>query len=183
MDIPTTEPTEIRAGDTWQWRREDLFSDYPASTWTLKYYLKNASSHIEIIASADGNYFAVTVTAATTIAYAAGNYSWVAYVEKGVERYEINSGTIIVLKSFVDVSAYDNRSHTKKMLDAIELTLEGKAPSDVAQYTIAGRSIGKYSPEELVKFRDYYADKYQIELVKERIKNNKPALNRIKVQL
>ena len=48
--IPTTEPTSLRAGNTWQWRREDL-SDYPASTWTLTYHFRNRTSHFDVVAS------------------------------------------------------------------------------------------------------------------------------------
>ena len=70
MAIPTSEPDSLRIGDTWQWRREDLF-DYPASAWTLIYYFRNATSHFDVTASADGSYFAVTVAKATTAALAA----------------------------------------------------------------------------------------------------------------
>src|SRR5574340_527910 len=43
---PTNEPSALRAGDTWSWRREDL-GDYPASSWTLKYYFRNSSAKFD----------------------------------------------------------------------------------------------------------------------------------------
>ena len=64
--IPTTEPTELRVGDTWQWKREDLSSDYPATSWTLTYYFRNATAYFNVVATADGVHFEVTVAKATT---------------------------------------------------------------------------------------------------------------------
>ena len=74
--IPTTEPTELRAGDTWKWTRS--LSDYPASIWTLTYVLVQAAVQKSITASASGDDFSVSVAKATTAAYAEGLWSWVA---------------------------------------------------------------------------------------------------------
>ncbi len=173
-DIPTTEPLQIRAGETLQWRREDL-TDYPASVWTLKYYLKNAAQHIEITASADGNNHSVTVSAASSGAYVKGIYSWVAYAEKGtspnIERHEVDAGTMEILPSFANSTAYDNRSHVKKVLDAIEAAVEGRATRTDLSYTINGRSIQHMNPAELIKWHSHYKQLYQQELSAERIAN------------
>ena len=37
-DYVTVEPTEVYAGSTWRWKKD--FSDYPAGTWALNYYLE-----------------------------------------------------------------------------------------------------------------------------------------------
>lgn len=42
------------------------------------------------------------------------------------------------------------------MLTKIETMLEGKADSDVANYSINGRSLTKLSVSELIEWRDYY---------------------------
>jgi hypothetical protein len=165
--IPTIEPQRIRAGDTWVWRREDL-SDYPAPTWTLYYRLKNAASHIEFTASADGAYHLVTVAAATTAAYTAGRYRWVAYVEAGSERYEINEGTIEVEPAFNNASALDDRSHARKMLDAIESVLEGRATKDQEEYQIGSRSLKRTPIKDLLALRD----KYRAEVYQEQLQEN-----------
>ena len=187
MDIPTTEPTKIRAGDTWQWRREDLSSDYPASTWTLKYYLKNASNHIEITASADGDYFAVTVTAATTIAYTAGTYSWVAYAEKGagasLERYELDRGILEVLRSFVDVNTYDARSHAKIALDSLNEALKTYGnKAYTLNYSIAGRVMQFKSNDEFMKMRSLLKTEVQREEAAEKISQGLDSGRRIGVR-
>lgn len=49
--IPDREPAQLRCGDTWRWTRS--LADYPATTWTLKYRYKTASTGFEIVATAD----------------------------------------------------------------------------------------------------------------------------------
>lgn len=158
-DIPTTEPDSIRAGDTWKWTK--TLSDYPASAgWTLKYRFKNASGGFEITASASGDDFAVTVSATTTAAYAAGAYSWVAWVEGGTsEKYTTGSGTCEILadlRTGLASAALDARTTARKLLDAVESWLLNHDPA-VAEYEIAGRRM-KYIPVgELLKLRSRFA--------------------------
>jgi len=161
--IPTKEPTEITAGDTWTWSRS--LSDYLASdSWTLSYALVNVDNLITITATADGDDHLVEVAAATTAGYAPGSYNWQAYVIKSGERYQVDSGVLEVKPNFAEQTAgYDGRSHVKKVLDALDALIEGKATSDQLAYSIAGRSISKMSPEELIKWRDLYAGRYQRE--------------------
>ena len=99
-DIPTTEPTSLRAGDTWAWRREDL-SDYPASGWTLVYYFRNATAYFDITASADGDAYAVSVAKAST-GKTPGWYDWVAVVTDtgNTERYEVDRGRVEILANY-----------------------------------------------------------------------------------
>lgn len=157
-DVLTNEPAQLRAGDTWRWRREDL-ADYPAPTWTLKYRLKNAAGGQEITAAASGAHHEVNVAAATTANYAAGRYQWVAWVEAGAEKYTVDSGEIQVLtdlRAGGATAAQDTRTHARKVLDALESLIEGKATHDVASYSIAGRALTKMSATELLQWRDHY---------------------------
>lgn len=155
MDIPANEPSSLRAGDTWKWTR--TLADYPAGTWTLKYSFKNATSYFEIVAGTSGTDHSVSVAAATTAAYVAGSYTWMAWVEGGTsEKYTVDTGTLEVDPDYrASTAAYDGRSHARKMLDAIEAWLEARAPA-VAEYEVAGRRM-KYIPiAELVKLRNRY---------------------------
>ena len=61
MNIAMHEPTKLRAGATWQWRRDDLSGDYPAGVWTLTYYCKGVDDAFNITAVADGTNFSVSV--------------------------------------------------------------------------------------------------------------------------
>ena len=162
MDIPTNEPQSLRAGDTWKWTR--TLADYSAPTWVLKYRFKNATSYFEITAAASGSDHAVTITAATTATYAAGTYTWMAWVEGGSsEKYTVDTGTLTVDPDYrSSTAAYDGRSHARKMLDAIESWIENHDPA-VAEYEIAGRRM-KYIPiPELIAMRSRYKTEVQSE--------------------
>jgi len=159
--VPTTEPYELTAGDTWSWTKE--LSDYPASTWTLSYALANADDQIAITATADGDTHRVSVSASTTSAYTVGFYDWQSYVTSGAERHQVASGRVNVLTNFAAASTYDGRTHARKTLDALEAMIAGSASKDVQSYSIAGRSLSSYSPTELLEWRRAY----RAEVVKE----------------
>lgn len=154
--VPTQEPAQLRVGDTWRWTRQ--LADYPASAWALIYAFKSAAGGFQVTATADGDTHAVAVAAATTAGYTAGAYTWIAWVEAGGEKYTVDSGSVELLPDYragSAASALDDRSHARKMLDAIEAWLESRDPA-VAEYEIAGRRM-KYVPlAELVKLRNRY---------------------------
>ncbi|MBT9175411.1 MAG: hypothetical protein DDT22_01087 [candidate division WS2 bacterium] len=166
-----TEPTVLTAGDTWRWDRTDL-SDYPASAWTLTYFLLRAGRQITITATAVGNFFRVSIPAATTATYPAGIYRWHAYVSRGTERFKVDEGTLeIQLNYAAQTAGFDTRSEVKKILDAIEAALLGRATADQMSYSIGGRSISKIPIAELITFRDKFKIEYQKEIDVEKIRN------------
>ena len=121
-EIPTTEPLSVRAGDTWKWTR--TLADYPASSWTLKYRFKNAAGGFEVVAVASGDDYAVSEAASTTATRTAGDYTWIAWVEAGAEKFTVDTGTIHVepdYRSGASSVALDDRTHARKVLDAIEV--------------------------------------------------------------
>lgn len=168
VDIPTQEPEIIIAGDTVKWKKS--LSDYKASDgWALKYYLQGATP-ITLTASADGDDHLISISAATSSSYTPGTYWWNSYVEKSGERYSIAQGTFLVKENFATLTgAYDGRSHVKKVLDALEATILGKASKDQQSYSIAGRSISRMTVEEIIKWRDVYKRDYQNEMRSEKI--------------
>lgn len=156
-DIPDTEPSTLRVGDTWRWTR--TVADYPADTWALKYRFKSAAGGFEIVASASGTDHSVTVFAATSATYTAGDYTWTAWVEGGSsEKYTIGAGSAVLAPDYRSgdaTVALDDRTHPRKMLDAIEAWMESRDPG-VAEYEIAGHRM-KYIPTaELVKLHSRY---------------------------
>lgn len=158
MTIPTEEPLELRVGDTWAWRREDL-SEYPAPTWTLKYRFKNAMAGFEVVATADGIHHAVTILPAVTATYTAGTFDWQAWVEDATNKYTIRIGRTVLLpdlRTGTATAGQDTRSHARKVLDAIRAVLENRATLDQQQYQIQGRSLTRTPIEELLKFRQLY---------------------------
>jgi hypothetical protein len=173
--IPTTEPEELRVGLTWQWRREDL-ADYPASTWTLTYWFKQQASSgakFSIVASADGDAYSISVAAATTAGYTADDYTWVAVVTSGTEAFEVDHGTAKILPKYNADAALDDRSHAKKVLEAIEAVIEGRASKDQEEYTIGNRSLKRTPLEDLMKLRNQYKAEVFREQLEENARNGK----------
>lgn len=171
--IPSTEPTELRAGDTWKWTR--TLADYPASAWTLKYRFKNASGGFEIVASASGNDYSISVAATTTTGYAAGAYTWTAWVEGGSsEKYTVDAG-VCTLKADYRAnsagSALDDRTHARIVLDAIEAVLQNRASLDQQEYEIAGRRLVRMKIGELLKLRQTYLAEVRAQALAEQIQN------------
>lgn len=153
QSVPTTVPMQIVAGDTIQWQIS--LDDYlPADGWVLKYRLINALGKIDITASASGSDHLVSVSAATSAGYPAGEYDYQAYVEgTGAKRYTVAAGRIKILPNLAGVATtYDNRTTAKKALDAVNAWL-GSRDLAVAEYEIAGRRM-KYIPvAELITLR------------------------------
>lgn len=171
LPVPTSEPLELRAGDTWKWRREDLV-DFPASTWVLKYRFKNTAGGFEVTAAADGAHHAVTVTASASSVYNEGRYDYIAWVESGAEKYTVKTGELSVLPDLRANSATnpsDIRSHARKVLEAIEAVIEKRATKDQEAYTIAGRSLQRTPLPQLIMMRDRYRTEVRREIQAARI--------------
>jgi hypothetical protein len=181
--IPTTEPDSFFVGDTLQWTKD--LSDFPASTWTLKYNLISSDAgaqNILIASSADGDTHAVSVAIVTTAGYTDGDYKWFSYVVDSGDtvRHSIASGTVTIKPD--QSSDTDARSHVKKVLDAIKATIEGIASKEQQSYSIAGRSLSRYTPSELYDLKKEYEALYTRELSDESIANGEGSGRTIKVR-
>jgi len=183
-DIPTNEPTALRAGDTWKWTRS--LPDWPASSWTLKYRAKNAAGGFEITASASGDDHSVSVASAITAAYSAGEYSWIAWVEGGSsEKYTVDTGTLEVLpeyRSGLATVALDDRSHARKVLAAIETFIEGNDLS-AAEFTLGDRRIKNIPIGELIKLRQRYLQEVAAEDAAAALAKGEGSGRRIQIRL
>lgn len=169
--IPTIEPAQLRAGDTWKWTRSLV--DYPATAWTLKYRFKSAAGGFEIIAAPSGSDYSIVASATTTAAFAAGRYEWAAWVEQGDEKYTIAGGLIEVLPNLragTATAAQDTRSHARKTLDAIQAVLENRATLDQMSYTIANRTLQRMPIGDLLKFKIHYEAAVRAEEAADRIR-------------
>ncbi len=177
--VPTREPDRLSAATTWTWRRDDL-GIYPAPTWTLRYQFTNAAANFTFDAAADGSAFLVTRPVAETTTRAAGTYSWAARVTDGTSTYEVGRGTLVVLPS---LSSGDARSHARKVLDAIEAVIEGRASRSDLSYTVSVggsmRMLTTLKPDELASFRNQYRAEVRAEEERERIAQGRPGRRRI----
>lgn len=131
--------------------------DYPASAgWVLSYRLTPAAAGpaITFVASASGDDHAVLVPRGTTANWAPGVYTVTAWVDKGAERYSVDSegGRITVTPDPANLTAgTDLRSQSEIALAAVQSLLAGKAASGTAEYTINGRQLKSYSLAELMR--------------------------------
>lgn len=159
-NAPEGEPLVIVVGDFLQWKKTQLASDYPPATHSAEYVARvtqGGSSEIKLAAVERTNYYLFTVPTATSEDFDPGFYHW------QLEITETASGNRIVVERGefeavvdLDVNGTDPRTHAEIMLDKIEALLEGRADGDMSSYSIAGRSITKMTPEELLTWRDYY---------------------------
>ncbi len=135
-DIPTTEPLSFHAGDTVKWKKSH--DDYPATSWTLKYFFVILTDQKIITASPDGTDFLITITAVASAGYVVGRYSYQARVENvGGDKTTVGEGTIKVKPNLEAASSgADYRSHVKAVLDALEATILGKASSDQLSFSM-----------------------------------------------
>lgn len=158
--IPTTEPAFLQAGDTLQWQR--TLPDYPATDgWALSYRLINAATKIDIAATASGPDHLVTVSAATSAAYAAGEYAWAAYVTKTTERHTVGTGRVTVKPDLAAKTAgFDARSTAKKALDDLRAALAAWLTNSgtVQEYEIAGRRM-KFATADDIRSRISIAER------------------------
>lgn len=151
MSTPEQVPSSLIVGDTWQWTRD--LSDYPASTWTLNYYLTKSGKVITVTASASGTTHSVTVAAATTATYEPGKYQWRARASSGGVVVTVEDGWVEVDPNPA-TSTTDPRSWAVRTLEAIEAFLEGNATTAQASMSIAGRSLSRWALPDLTAFRD-----------------------------
>jgi hypothetical protein len=82
----------------------------------------------------------------------------------------------------MDSNQADPRIHAEIMVAKIESLLAGKADSDVASYSIAGRSLTKLSFEELLAARDHYRREVVQHTNKELVKRGKKNGSTIQVR-
>ena len=186
-EAPATEPTGFVAGDLVMWRRrDDLTVQYLGGTHTLTYAFRPAaggSTVVTVEATDADTEWRAQLTAAQTASMAAGRWYWSAYVTRNSDdaRVQVDDGAVVVEANRV-VDPSDTRSHARKVLDAIEASIEGRAGDTVQSYTIGGRQINKMSADELIKWRNYYLNQVQQEDDESRLENGLPAQNTIRVR-
>ena len=181
MNSINPEPSEIIIGDSLLWRRRGVqaiseiidgiptYVDIKASEgWALKFVAVGKLGVVSITASADdedADDFKFYVTAAVTAAYVAGDYLWQLVATKTTTRYTIAEGRVTLTDNIAGRSAlYDNRSHAKKVLDAVEAVMENRATQDQMSYQIGGRSLSRTPLPDLLKLRATYKTEYEGEL-------------------
>jgi hypothetical protein len=153
-------PSEIRAGDTIQWRDvagvDNLGNEVSSSDYTLTYYLRfNAASEgATVVGTAYGTGWQFSIAAATSVNFDTGTWYWQAVATKTGSTITLGSGqsTVLAALSYSGTpAALDGRSQAQKDLDAVQAAIRAIVAGGVAkEYTIGNRSLKKYDLTDLL---------------------------------
>ena len=184
-NAPTSVPTEFYVGDFVQFKITTLGSDYPNTDYTARLVSRiatGASSEFTVTATASDSDYLFTILSATTAGFTPNHYHWQIEIERNSdnERIIVDRGHWDILTDYDE--NVDPRGHNEIMLQKLESLLEGKADSDVSSYSIAGRSLNKLSPAELLEWRDYYKREVAAEKRAEAIKHGRKSKSTILVR-
>lgn len=173
-NAPTIEPETVVAGDFIQWKRTDLGADYPNTAYTATYVARitgGGNTEVQVVGTASGSDYLFTVSSVTSTDFVAGLYHWQLEIKRNSDnnRIVVDRGFFNAIAD-LDVNGADPRTHAEIMVAKIESILSGKADSDVASYSVAGRSLTKMSFRELIEARDYYRSEVRKEQISERIR-------------
>lgn len=173
------EPTQLRQGDSWNWER--IFPDYPSNLYQLKYIFNSPTNRFvldgaeaqnaPITAADDGQTFVVQARPSQTASAAPDTYQLIA-VLVGIanttaagEQVTLPLQDVLVAPNVAGAQGpVDTRSVAKRNLDAIEACLLGNLDPSVAEYTINGKMLRRFSRADLIKEREYWKNEYRVEL-------------------
>lgn len=170
-------PDVIRKGDSYEIKVSD--GNFPSPTWTLTLYMVGATNNANVIATQEppstGSDHLITLTTSITDALTAESTSWEWKVTDGSTVTTIDQGRLEVEANFASVGASDQRSHARKVLDAICALIEGRASKDQEEYTIKDRSLKRMPMEDLLGLKDKYTNLVAIEERNEKGQGNRLA--------
>ena len=153
-------PSQIRAGDTIQWRDvegvDNLGNAISSADYTLTYWLRfNAANEgANVTGTAYGTGWEFTISAATSAGFDAGTWFWQAIASKAGSVITLGSGqlTVAAALSYAGTpGALDGRSQAQKDLDAVQAAIRALVSGGaVQQYSIGSRSLTKMRLEDLM---------------------------------
>lgn len=182
MAAPTTvptiwrEPIELAAGDTLAFTRN--LSDYPASQgWSLDYELRGQSQAISFQSVANVDAHQVTVTAATTATWLAGDYILRGFaINSGTgERHQIYYGDFQLWSNAqTEAGNVPKQTFAQQMIAQIETVLLAKAGDDLAASQIGESRFQYLTPAELRTEHGYWKEVRRMEIARDRAKMGLP---------
>lgn len=153
-------PSQIRAGDTIQWRDDagvdNLGNAVSSADYTLTYWLRTntASEGASVVGTAYGTGWQFSIAAATSANFDAGTWFWQAIANKTGSVITLGSGQLEVLPvlSYATTpGAFDGRSQAQQDLDAVQAAIRAIVSAGAKQYTIGSRSFTKLDLTELME--------------------------------
>lgn len=167
-------PNQIAQGEDLAWRDSNLkgtdpttgrLIDFSPNTHSLSYSIRGATA-LDLTAVADGSDFLTTIDETQSQSLTPGINFFQCYATSNGKRQIVGAGQITVVANLATVTtAYDGRSQTQKMLDAVNAAILAIAEGGAVQsYSIKGRSLSKMPISELLTLRD----RLKVQLVREK---------------
>lgn len=173
----------VYAGDKLEF--SESYSAYPASDgWIVRYILNDARTRITFDSTPDGDAHDFTVTAAVTATWRSGEYQLTRRAINGTDVKTIDVSTWHVWPNPETVPLSDQRSHAKKMLEAIEAALLKAASAEQLAILRARHNIADIESdyEKLLRLRGIYRGEVRQEEAAERIARGLGDPNTIRVR-
>ena len=133
-----------------------------ADGYSGKLELVNAAGKISLdSSSSDGTTHTFTASMSTTAAWAAGRYRWQLSAVKSGEKWVVDQGEIEIRADLAAASALDARSHLRRVLDAVEASIERRATKDQQDTRVTAGDGGTIALKrlpmaDLLKLRGQY---------------------------
>lgn len=180
---PSFPPAEFVSGDYFAFKRDDLSAEFPLSSYSVKFHASQfgtgtgttSANQISLDAVESGSEYQITAGSTATSSWNVGKYQWSLIVtdSSDAQKRQVIDNGVFEIKPNWATSMADPRSDARKNLELIEDILYNRIQGDVSSYSIAGRSLSKMSPEELIELRDFYARQVLTEKRNERIRQKK----------
>lgn len=153
-------PGRVTAGDLWTWRADALAGAYDPAGHALAYTLRPEAGGPVVdlaLAIADSGGWRVEVAPAVTAAIEPGRYRLCALLTRASDGARaVAAEALLAVAPDPATSTGDGRSRNRRILDAIEATIEGRASKDAESYSIEGRSISRTPLDVLHKLAGHY---------------------------
>ena len=150
-------PSEFVSGDSVTW--SVTLPLYPAASgWAVTYAARGAGS-IDITSTGADDVHTVSITAAATAALVPGAYTLQGYAANAGTglRVTFYTGRLLVRANVAAaVAGYDGRSHARRVLDAVEAVLEGRAGKEIMESAVDGLVLKSIPHEKLLLLRQKY---------------------------
>lgn len=166
VSVASKPPSAVTAGD-----RVDFTVDpgefTSAEGYSGVFVFRSDDGSLRATATATdyGGLFRITVASDVTRAWTACNGQFSVFAEDsgGTDRRTLLTGRWKVYADPASTDTSDRRSYNRRVLDAINAKIEGRASSDIAAISIAGQSLSMVSHSELLLLQRVYSAKVKAE--------------------
>jgi hypothetical protein len=133
------------------------YSNYPAPTWNLTYYLRGPSS-VNSQATPVGSDHQITLTSEDTSKMKAGDYRYQGYVSNGSEKYVVAQGSFQVMASLAcQPEDTASQSELQQIVSALEASIKGLATRQQLEIVVGNVQIRYMNLSDKIKAHEYFS--------------------------